>query len=199
MTNQHQLDWVAKLIAQHNAVDAEISAIIGRPALPGHLGEWIAAHVFELQLESSAAAKSIDGRSTLVPASMKRTRRSWSRRSSSDRPARSQSTVRSSGRENAARHRCSTLEPSASGALNMINRGITEPASCSAEPVDGRGRHDQRIASRMSSLSPNQLDDELSPLVLPTLLVARLGEADHHAWWRNNGASSTGAFGMSIT
>jgi len=40
----------------------------------------------------------------------------------------------------------------------------------------------------------NQLDDELSVLVVPTLAVARLGEADHHGWWQSNGASSTGAF-----
>ncbi len=46
----------------------------------------------------------------------------------------------------------------------------------------------------MSSLSPNDLDDELPSLVVPTLVVARLGEADHYAWSRSNGASSTGAF-----
>lgn len=46
----------------------------------------------------------------------------------------------------------------------------------------------------MSSLAPNELDDELLSLVVPVLVVARLGEADHHAWWRSNGASATGAF-----
>ena len=46
----------------------------------------------------------------------------------------------------------------------------------------------------MSPGSSDQLDEELSSLVVPTLVVARLGEADHHGWWRSNGASSTGAF-----
>ena len=46
----------------------------------------------------------------------------------------------------------------------------------------------------MSAQSPTELDDDLSSLVVPTLVVARLGEADHHAWWRSNGASATGAF-----
>ena len=42
--------------------------------------------------------------------------------------------------------------------------------------------------------SSHALDEGLSWLVVPTLVVARLGEADHHGWWRSNGASPTGAF-----
>lgn len=57
-----KLQRVAALIAQRNAIDAEIAAITGRPALAGHLGEWIAAEVFDIRLETSAVAKAIDGR-----------------------------------------------------------------------------------------------------------------------------------------
>lgn len=53
---------VASLIARRNAIDAEIASSIGRPALIGHLGEWIAAEVFDIDLEASAVAKAIDGR-----------------------------------------------------------------------------------------------------------------------------------------
>lgn len=37
---------VAALVRERNRIDAELSAVIGRPALTGHLGEWIAAQVF---------------------------------------------------------------------------------------------------------------------------------------------------------
>lgn len=53
---------VARLLAQRNEIDGEIAAIIQRPMTSGHLGEWIACRVFDIQLESSAAARGIDGR-----------------------------------------------------------------------------------------------------------------------------------------
>lgn len=56
------LRLVADLIARRNAIDAEIAAKTGRPALPGHLGEWIAAEVFDIDLEASAVARAVDGR-----------------------------------------------------------------------------------------------------------------------------------------
>lgn len=62
--NRLELERVAELIAERNSVDAEIGAITGRPALAGHLGEWIAAQIFDIALESSAVAKGIDGRFT---------------------------------------------------------------------------------------------------------------------------------------
>ena len=52
---------VAELIQERNRVDAALSACIRRPALPGHLGDWIAAQVFGIQLEQHAA-KGVDGR-----------------------------------------------------------------------------------------------------------------------------------------
>lgn len=58
------LERVAGLIAQRNAIDAQIGGIIERPVVAGHLGEWIAAEVFDIRLEASAVAKAIDGRFT---------------------------------------------------------------------------------------------------------------------------------------
>jgi hypothetical protein len=61
------LERVADLIAQRNAIDAQIGAITGRPVVAGHLGEWIAAQIFAIDLEASATAKAIDGRFTTGP------------------------------------------------------------------------------------------------------------------------------------
>ena len=60
--NRAELQRVAALVAERNAVDAEIGTITGRPVVAGHLGEWIAAQVFDIALERSAVAKGIDGR-----------------------------------------------------------------------------------------------------------------------------------------
>jgi hypothetical protein len=61
------LDAVAKLVAERNAVDARIGAITGRPVVAGHLGEWIATQVFDIELEPSATAKAIDGHFSVGP------------------------------------------------------------------------------------------------------------------------------------
>jgi hypothetical protein len=60
--DREALERVADLIAQRNAVDAQIGTITGRPVVAGHLGEWIAAQIFDIDLEASATAKAIDGR-----------------------------------------------------------------------------------------------------------------------------------------
>jgi hypothetical protein len=52
---------LAELIRTRNAVDGEIAALTGRPALIGHVGEYIAARVFRIALAESAAQKGIDG------------------------------------------------------------------------------------------------------------------------------------------
>jgi hypothetical protein len=52
---------VAELIRERNRIDAALSACIRRPALPGHLGDWIAAQVFGIELDQHAA-KGVDGR-----------------------------------------------------------------------------------------------------------------------------------------
>jgi hypothetical protein len=53
---------VAELLRARNAIDADLARIIARPVTAGHLGEWIASVVFDIELESSASAKGIDGR-----------------------------------------------------------------------------------------------------------------------------------------
>jgi hypothetical protein len=57
----NELIELSELIKKHNAVDNEISALIDRPALTGHLGEFIASKIFGIKLEESASTKSIDG------------------------------------------------------------------------------------------------------------------------------------------
>ena len=52
----------AALLRERNAIDAEMAGLMQRPMTSGHLGEWIAAQVFDIELESSAAAEGIDGR-----------------------------------------------------------------------------------------------------------------------------------------
>jgi hypothetical protein len=43
-------------------IDAELAELMQRPMTSGHLGEWIAAQVFDIRLEASAVAAGIDGR-----------------------------------------------------------------------------------------------------------------------------------------
>jgi hypothetical protein len=52
----------AELLRDRNAIDADLARIIARPVTAGHLGEWIASVIFDIELESSASAKGIDGR-----------------------------------------------------------------------------------------------------------------------------------------
>ena len=52
---------LASLIAARNDLNAEIAAVIGRPALQGHIGEFIASRVFDIKLNPSAAHKASDG------------------------------------------------------------------------------------------------------------------------------------------
>lgn len=53
---------IASLLRERNLIDEKLAALIGRPLTSGHLGEWIAAQVFDIELETSAAAAAIDGR-----------------------------------------------------------------------------------------------------------------------------------------
>lgn len=52
---------LAALIRQRNAVEQAITQITGRPMALGHLGETIAAQVFDIELVESASHKSLDG------------------------------------------------------------------------------------------------------------------------------------------
>jgi hypothetical protein len=56
------LDRMAALLRERNAIDEEIAGIMGRPMASGHLGEWIASQVFDIELEVSAVNVASDGR-----------------------------------------------------------------------------------------------------------------------------------------
>lgn len=51
----------AALLRERNEIDAELARLMHRPMTSGHLGEWIAAKVFDIELEASAVAAGIDG------------------------------------------------------------------------------------------------------------------------------------------
>jgi hypothetical protein len=68
---------MASLVRNRNAIDERIAAITNRPVVAGHLGEWLAAQIFEVQLESSAVAKAIDGRFTRAPLAGKTVNVKW--------------------------------------------------------------------------------------------------------------------------
>ena len=57
----NNLSQLAELIKTRNQVETQITALIYRPAQIGHLGEFIASKVFDIELDESAARKSIDG------------------------------------------------------------------------------------------------------------------------------------------
>ena len=48
------LEQLASLLARRNAIDEKIAALIGRPAIRSHVGEWIAQEIFRVTLEESA-------------------------------------------------------------------------------------------------------------------------------------------------
>ncbi len=57
-----EIKELSKLIEQRNQIDSRINEIIKRPALTGHIGEFIASKIFDIELETSANAKSYDGK-----------------------------------------------------------------------------------------------------------------------------------------
>lgn len=58
MTN---LEKLARLIKDKERIKKEIASIIGRQAQLGHVGEYVAAHIFNVKLEESASHKGSDG------------------------------------------------------------------------------------------------------------------------------------------
>lgn len=55
------LSILAKLLAKRNVIDEQISRVIGRPATTGHIGEFIAALIFDIELFESANNRAADG------------------------------------------------------------------------------------------------------------------------------------------
>ena len=58
------MERLARLIAQRNALDEDVAGVIGRPALPGHFGEFVAARIFDIELHPSAVVIGSDGHFT---------------------------------------------------------------------------------------------------------------------------------------
>ncbi len=59
--NLDKITELAQLIKTRNEVDNLIAASINRPALVGHIGEYIASQIFDIELCDSATAQAIDG------------------------------------------------------------------------------------------------------------------------------------------
>ena len=55
------LKQLAELIAAKNEADRQIAALIGRPAAPGNIGEFVAARVLGIRLEISGSHPGYDG------------------------------------------------------------------------------------------------------------------------------------------
>lgn len=62
-----ELAELAALLRERNALDARLGRLLDRPASTGHIGEWIAARIFDIQLETAANAAGIDGHFTTGP------------------------------------------------------------------------------------------------------------------------------------
>ena len=56
-----ELAKIADLLKKRRQIDEDLSRIIRRPALPSHIGEFIASKVFSIRLELSATTKGVDG------------------------------------------------------------------------------------------------------------------------------------------
>ncbi len=59
--NIKSLQALADLLHERNEIDRQIAETIGRPVERGHVGEFIAADVFNIRLEDSATNKGNDG------------------------------------------------------------------------------------------------------------------------------------------
>jgi hypothetical protein len=59
-----ELAELAALLRERNALDARLGGLLQRPASTGHIGEWIAARVFDIELEDAANAAGYDGHFT---------------------------------------------------------------------------------------------------------------------------------------
>ncbi len=75
-TSTTPLRQMAGLLRARNAIDDVIAAITERPVTTGHLGDWIAAQIFDLELELSATATA-DGRFRSGPLAGKTVNVKW--------------------------------------------------------------------------------------------------------------------------
>jgi hypothetical protein len=61
MTMDSEIEQLADLVHAKNEADRRVAALIGRPALSGNIGEFVAASVFGISLMSSGAHPGYDG------------------------------------------------------------------------------------------------------------------------------------------
>ena len=61
------LPWLASLLKSRNTIDSKISALIGRSAQVGNVGEYIAATIFGIALDESGKHRGYDGHFTHGP------------------------------------------------------------------------------------------------------------------------------------
>lgn len=57
----NDLQSLVELLTERNAIDERIARLIGRPSTTGHIGEYIAAKIFDITLVNSASNRSYDG------------------------------------------------------------------------------------------------------------------------------------------
>ncbi len=58
------LKLLAQILKSKNELDNKIALLIGRPAMIGHVGEFIAADIFNIELFTSGTNKGCDGKFT---------------------------------------------------------------------------------------------------------------------------------------
>lgn len=61
VARMRELENLAKLINEKNEIEDKISNIIDHPCLIGHVGEYVAAKIFGINLNESASHKGSDG------------------------------------------------------------------------------------------------------------------------------------------
>ena len=71
------LQALANLLRERNAIDEQIAKIMQRPMTAGHAGEWIAAQIFDIELELSAAQSAYNGRFRSGPLANKTVNVKW--------------------------------------------------------------------------------------------------------------------------
>jgi len=59
--NCDDLKRLGDLLRRYNKIGDAIAGVIGRPAERGHVGEYIAAQIFNIALERSARKRAHDG------------------------------------------------------------------------------------------------------------------------------------------
>jgi hypothetical protein len=59
-----ELPELAALLRERNALDARLGRLLDRSVTTGHIGEWIAARIFDIDLENAANVAGYDGRFT---------------------------------------------------------------------------------------------------------------------------------------